>query len=41
MAFAYFNTTLNSAAPWDLGTEVKLDAWREAQVGTPLLPQGG
>ena len=41
VAFAYFNTTLNSAAPWDLGTEVKLDAWREAQVGTPLLPQGG
>ena len=41
MAFAYFNTTLNSAAPWDLGTEAKLDGWREAQVGTPLLPQGG
>jgi hypothetical protein len=41
VAFAYFNTTLNSAAPWDLGTEAKLDAWREAQVGTPLLPQGG
>jgi len=41
VAFAYFNTTLNSAAPWDLGTEAKLDAWREAQVGTPLLPQSG
>lgn len=40
VAFAYFNTTLNSIAPWDLSTQVKLDGWRQAQLDTPLLPRG-
>lgn len=38
VAFAYFNTTLNSIAPWDLGTPAKMRAWKRAYVGTPLLP---
>ncbi len=38
IGFAYFNTTLNSIAPWHLGTEAKVAGWRRAQVGTPLLP---
>ena len=39
VAFAYFNTTLNSIAPWTLGTPEKIQGWREAQVGSPLLPK--
>jgi hypothetical protein len=39
VAFAYFNTTLNSIAPWDLSTSVKRAGWREAQTGGPLLPR--
>jgi len=39
VAFAYFNTTLNSIAPWTLDTPAKIEAWRQAQVGTPLLPR--
>lgn len=38
VAFAYFNTTLHSAAPWHLSTPTKLAGWREAQVDTPLMP---
>ena len=38
IAFTYFNTTLNSVAPWDLGTQVKKGSYREAAVGSPLLP---
>ena len=39
VAFAYFNTTLNSIAPWDLSTKVKRAGWREAQTSGPLLPR--
>jgi hypothetical protein len=39
VAFAYFNTTLNSIAPWTLDTPEKLAGWRDAQVGSPLLPK--
>ncbi len=38
IAFAYFNTTLNSVAPWNLGTQIKKNSYREAAVGSPLLP---
>ena len=34
---SYFNTTLNSIAPWTLTTRPKRVGWREAQTGTPLL----
>jgi hypothetical protein len=39
VAFTYFNTTLNSIAPWDLSTPVKRAGWREAQSAAPLLPR--
>jgi len=39
VAFAYFNTTLNSIAPWDLSTSPKRAGWREAQSEGPLLPR--
>ncbi len=39
VALAYFNTTLNSVAPWALTTRPKMVGWREAQRGTPLLPR--
>jgi hypothetical protein len=38
VAMAYFNTTLNSIAPWDLGTTIKRTAYRDAARGTPRLP---
>ena len=31
VAFAYFNTTLNSIAPWHISTPEKRAGWREAQ----------
>ncbi len=39
VAMSYFNTTLNSIAPWMLTTRPKRVGWREAQTGTPLLPR--
>ena len=39
VAMAYFNTTLNSIAPWQLSTRPKRVGYREAQPGTPLLPR--
>ena len=39
VAFAYFNTTLNSIAPWHLSTPEKRAGWREAQDSGPLLPR--
>lgn len=39
VAFTYFNTTLNSAAPWVLSTKTKRAGWREAQKQGPLLPR--
>ncbi len=38
VAFAYFNTSLNSIAPWTLGNSTKLNAYRSAAEGTPRLP---
>ncbi|MFS3128110.1 hypothetical protein ACLM5J_06870 [Nocardioides sp. Bht2] len=38
VAMAYFNTTLNSIAPWHLGTKIKKDGYRAAQQGTPRIP---
>lgn len=38
VAFTYFNTTLNSIAPWELSTTPKVAAYREGAVGSPLLP---
>ncbi|CAM3364145.1 hypothetical protein NODU109028_13655 [Nocardioides dubius] len=40
VAMAYFNTTLNSIAPWQLGNTTKKEAYRAAQQGTPRLPLG-
>lgn len=37
VAFAYFNTTLNSIAPWDLSTQPKKDAFTRALTGTLRL----
>jgi hypothetical protein len=39
VAFTYFNSTLNSIAPWDLSTTPKRAGWREAQNAGPLLPR--
>jgi hypothetical protein len=39
VAMAYFNTTLNSIAEWQLSTRPKRVGYREAQPGTPLLPR--
>ena len=39
VAFTYFNSTLNSIAPWDLSTPAKRAGWREAQDAAPLLPR--
>ncbi len=38
VAFTYFNTTLNSIANWALTTTVKRASYREAAVGSPVLP---
>lgn len=39
VAFTYFNTTLNSIANWALTTEPKRDSYREAALGSPVLPR--
>ena len=39
VAFTYFNSRLNSIAPWDLSTAAKRAGWREAQNAGPLLPR--
>lgn len=38
VAMAYFNTTLNSIAPWHLSNTTKQQSYRDAQEGTPRLP---
>ena len=40
VALAYFNTPLNSIAPWELTTPEKRAGWRTAQDGSPLMPAG-
>jgi hypothetical protein len=37
IAFTYFNTTLNSVAPWALDTTIKQQAFTSALRGTPTL----
>ncbi len=39
VAFTYFNTTLNSIAPWDLSTSTKLTAFSRAQAESLRLPR--
>lgn len=38
IAMAYFNSTLNSSASWDLSPPVKEEAFTHAMRGTPRLP---
>lgn len=37
IAYSYFDTTLNSIAPWDLGTTTKRNAFAQALSGSPTL----
>lgn len=37
IAFSYFDSSLNSVAPWTLGTQTKLNSYKDAVAGTPVI----
>lgn len=37
IAFSYFDSSLNSVAPWTLGTTTKVNSYRDAIAGTPVI----
>lgn len=37
IAFSYFDSSLNSVAPWTLGTQTKVNSYKDSLVGTPVI----